>query len=338
MTNKANLMDLDWKNGDPLRSFIFQIMFVVFAFMLTSIDAQTSDNQQSSGSSFDQAMSKIDNKDNVKGQDTSLQTEAFSSLPSIVAPLTPDQVKEIRQLYNNMQRAGVYEGGDAPSRPTSSSLVVNLSPGATPPVVRLSAGYVTSLVFLDRQSKPWPIKAYSIGNPSAFNIQWNKETPKEDKLSNTMLNTLLIQAQTLYKPANLAVVLQGLNVPVMITLIPGQQVVDYRVDMHIPRSGPFGDPVADTLPGHSVNNVVMDVLNNVTPSAAVRLHVKGGEADAWKINGHLYVRTRLKVISPGWMSSISGADDMVHVYELPQAPVLLAIDNGRVIKLTIEGF
>ena len=50
-------------------------------------------------------------------------------------------------------------------------------------------------------------------------------------------NTLLIQSSTMFKEGNLAVILQGLNTPIMITLLPGQQAVDYRVDIQVPRVG-----------------------------------------------------------------------------------------------------
>ncbi|WP_251365941.1 DotH/IcmK family type IV secretion protein [Coxiella-like endosymbiont of Rhipicephalus sanguineus] len=62
-----------------------------------------------------------------------------------------------------------------PPKPTSASVIVNLSPEATLPVIRLSSGFVTSLVFLDSTGAPWPIQAYDLGDPNSFNIQWNKK-------------------------------------------------------------------------------------------------------------------------------------------------------------------
>ncbi|WP_306686756.1 DotH/IcmK family type IV secretion protein [Candidatus Coxiella mudrowiae] len=48
-------------------------------------------------------------------------------------------------------------------------MIVNLSPGATPPIIRLSSGFVTSLVFLDSKGAPWRIQACDLGDPNSFN-------------------------------------------------------------------------------------------------------------------------------------------------------------------------
>lgn len=264
-----------------------------------------------------------------------MQNEAFSKVVENMFPMAPDQIHELRRHFNATQRAGAFTE-DTPPEPTSSSLLVNLSPGSTPPVIRLSAGFVSSLVFLDSTGAPWPIKAYDIGNPAAFNVQWNQGNAQEPN-KDSMSNTLLIQAVSLYKQGNLAVVLRGLNTPIMLTLIPGQKAVDYRVDVQVPRVGPNARPLIGGLPS-TANPQLLDILNNITPPNGKRLRVHGGEATAWRVGGHLFVRTPMTIVSPSWRSTMSSADNVIHAYDLPPTTVLLALQNGRMQKLTVEGF
>lgn len=281
----------------------------------------------------EQDAGKVTKDDMEKASD--LRTEAFSEVVGRMFPLQPHEIKTLRRMYNKTQRAGAFTG-DVPAKPTSSSRIVNLSPGTTPPVVRLNAGFVTSLVFLDSTGAPWPIKAFDIGNPSAFNVQWNQGTAQEAQQHNSMSNTLLIQAISMYKQGNLAVMLEGLNTPIMLTLLPGQKIVDYRVDLQVPRAGPNARASRGGLPA-TENPQLLDVLNNITPMGAKPLHVQGGAAKAWLQGDHMFVRTAMTVVSPSWIATMSSSDDAVHAYELPPTSVLLALYDGRMQKLTVEG-
>jgi intracellular multiplication protein IcmK len=254
-----------------------------------------------------------------------LRDQAFSETTDNLLPLTPDQIRTLHNLFSGTQRA-VGELPGIPPRPTSTSKIVNLAPGATPPLIRLSAGFVSSLVFLDASGASWPIESYDLGDPRSYNIQWDKKS-----------NMLLVQAITEFKSGNLAVMLRGLNTPVMITLIPGQRAVDYRVDLRIPGLGPNAIPpvMSEVLPGAS-NPVLLDVLNGIAPQGSRALRIAGRDCSVWLYNGKMYLRTRLTVLSPGWLSTLSSADGM-HAYEMPQTPVILASENGKMVKLTIQG-
>ena len=188
------------------------------------------------------------------------------------------------------------------------------------------AEFVSSLVFLDSTGAPWDIVSYDIGDPAAFNIQWDKTS-----------NTLMIQSMKLYTYGNLAVRLVGLNTPVMLTLIPGQKAVDYRVDLRVQGIGPNASnlPMEEGLPP-SANNVLLHVLEGVPPSGSKRLIVNGGDARAWLLDSRMFVRTNLTILSPGWVGSMTSADGM-HAYELQKSPVLLVSWHGKVMQLKIEG-
>ena len=256
-------------------------------------------------------------------QDSNIRDQAFANVARGALPMTPQQVHALHYLFDQNQQATVQAPG-LPPKPTSSSVIVNLSPGAVPPVIRLAAGFITSLVFLDTTGAPWPIKAYDLGDPRGFNIQWDKQS-----------NMLLVQALSAYKSANLAVMLKDLDTPVMITLLPGQQAVDYRVDLRLPGVGPNAAPSVNGMPD-SADPKLLSVLDGVPPDGSEEVMVQGGEAQAWVVGATLYLRTRLTVLSPGWISMMTSADGM-HAYQLNKTPLLLVSQRGKMTQLNIKG-
>jgi intracellular multiplication protein IcmK len=256
--------------------------------------------------------------------ETDISQEAFAKTARQMMPLTPDQIKTLRYLFDQSQKATAADPGDKPPKPTSSSVLVNLSPGASPPVIRLRAGYVTSLVFLDSTGEPWPIQAYDLGNPKSFNIRWDQKS-----------NTLMVQAVDTYQAGNLAVVLKDHNTPVMITLMPGQQEVDYRVDLRLPGLGPNAAPSVIGLPDAG-NTQLLTFLDGVPPAGSQELVVSGGPCQAWLSGDRLFLRTRLTVLSPSWLSTMRSPDG-TNVYEMTKAPVILASARGKIVQLNIKG-
>ena len=251
---------------------------------------------------------------------------AFTQVVRNLMPLEPSQITTLRSMFDQSQRA-VAEYPGIPPKPTSSSILVNMSPGAAPPVIRLRAGYVTSLVFLDASGQPWPVTGYDLGNPKAFNIQPTAPDGKS--------NTLIVQALDHYEEGNLAIMLKDQNTPVMLTLMPGQRAVDYRVDLRMPGIGPNGLVAMSGLP-QTENPVLLNFLDGVPPSDAKLLVIEGAPAQAWSYQGHLFLRTRVTVLSPGWIASMNSPDG-TYVYELAKTPVILASQRGQMIQLSIKG-
>ena len=248
--------------------------------------------------------------------------EAFSNVVNQTLPMSPEQITKLREVFNETQFAASTSPG-VPPRPTSSSLLVNLSPKAVPPVIRLGVGRITSMVFVDTTGQPWPIASYSLADPSAFNIQWDKKG-----------NTLLVQASTYYKRANMAVILRDLNTPVMIDLIAGQEALDYRVDLRVPGLGPNAIYSQSGLPD-SANPILLDVLHGIAPKGSKELRVGGCmDCRAWLLKDKLYLRTNLTIISPGWLAIMNSIDG-TSAYQMPVASVILALQKGRDKKLTL---
>lgn len=253
-----------------------------------------------------------------------VNNEAFGRMTQTLLPLTPEQIKILHLLYSANQRAASQYPG-VPPKPVSTSVIANLSPGATPPVVRLGAGFVTALVFLDSSGAPWPVASYSLGNPQAFNIQWDKTS-----------NILLVQGITAYRRGNIAVLLKGLNTPVMLEFVPGQSAMDVRVDVRVPGLGPNGQASVAGLPGVE-SPYLLNLLDGVPPKGSEQLTSSLCNNCVWQYKGKMYLRTRMTVLSPAWISTMSSVDG-THVYEMQPTPVVLVSRDGKVITMTVQGF
>jgi intracellular multiplication protein IcmK len=196
----------------------------------------------------------------------------------------------------------------------------------TPPVVRLAAGFVTSIVFVDETGQPWPISDYSIGDPKHFNIQWDKKT-----------HTLFMQGTTNYSNGNLAVRLKNLQTPIMISLVSSQREVDYRIDLQVLARGPNAQaPIIDYNAATPSQPMLISVLDGIPPPGSQEVEVSGGHGRAWLTQGKLIFRTQLTVLSPAWSATVSSPDG-THVYEMSQTPLILASLNGKPIKIVLKG-
>jgi intracellular multiplication protein IcmK len=253
-------------------------------------------------------------------------TVAFNALLKQNMPLSPRQIVELHQQVDVAQRAAAIPA-NIPPKPVSSTIMVNLAPGTTPPAVRLAQGYVSSLVFVDSTGAPWPIAAFDIGNPKAVNIQWDGKS-----------NILIIQAVSPYTDGDIVVRLVGLPTPVTLELVSGQRVVDYRADIHVSGIGPNTKdlPMGTILPA-SANQLLLGVLDGIAPAGSRILVVNGADADAFLLGEKMYLRTRLTVLSPGWMGKMVSPDGM-QAYELPKTSSVLVSRFGEPAELKIEGF
>ena len=251
---------------------------------------------------------------------------AFSALLQQNMPLSPQQVVQLRQQIDMAQRAAAILPV-VPPKPVSSTIMMNLAPGSTPPVIRLAQGYVSSIVFVDSTGAPWPIAAFDIGNPKNVNIQWDGKS-----------NILLMQAVAPYGSGDIVFRLVGLPTPITLELISGQRVVDYRVDVHVPGLGPNAKdiPIGSGLP-ESANSLLLGVLDGVAPAGSKQLMVRGADGLAWVLGEKLYLRTRFTVLSPGWVSTMTSIDGM-HAYELPKTSSVLISRYGEPFELRIEGY
>lgn len=288
---------------------IFNLSMVVAAY---ANDAASLQNTQTPGELFDQP--------------TVSEKAAFNNMLKQSMPMTPDQIVQLHKMLDVTQKAAAAPA-NTPPVPEITTRRVSLAPGALPPVIRLGQGFVSSVVFIDSTGQAWPIAGYDVGNSQAFNIQ----PPQKGG------NTLMIQAMTPYTYGNMSITLQGLSTPIIVTLVPGQKAIDYRADLHIDQPGPnaLEIPGGDGLPAPA-GDVLLTVLNGITPPGSKLLSASDSNTQAWMQGSQMFLRTKLIVMSPAWVSMMRSSDGTI-AYKMPKTSRVVVSDAGRLTTLKIEG-
>lgn len=320
-------------------------LFLLLFSVLTSLGADVYAAKESNATSVDQFKQWLQERDNsnqesvnsmaqgsektgvaiAQATNEDISQEAFRQVVQQTMPMTPDQIREYKRLVNESQLAAATLPG-VPPKPVSTTIQVNLAPGSIPPSVSLYQGFISSLIFLDSSGSPWPITSYDLGNPQAFSIFWDKKN-----------NILMVQPLQAHTYANLAINLKDCPTPVMLTLVPGQAVVHYRVDLRVSGLGPNANVQVEgsNLP-MGANPALLAVLDGIPPSNSKELQVKGVEAKAWSKGATLFLRTKSTVLSPGWIGKMSSPDGM-NAYEMPLTPSVLISYLGEPREIQIEG-
>ena len=256
-----------------------------------------------------------------------------SNLPPLPAPMdpidaalgpTPDQIKTIHKKLDERERAA-YTMPTTPSRPMTRSIDLDLSPGSTPPVIRVSPRNGAIISFSDVTGAPWPIANQENFAEKTFKV----DVPIQ---KGAMLS---VSSRGDYGDGNVAVFLKGLDTPVTLTVLGGQRETDYRVDIRIPMKGPEAKPqIISTGTSDDFDPALSDFLEGLPPTGAAEVHVTGGKARAWLYKGNLYLRTSMMVMSPAWRGKYSSSDG-THAFRLDPTPVILVSDNGKEIQLMV---
>lgn len=239
-------------------------------------------------------------------------------------PLSPDQVQQLIGRMSEMQRATAPALAD-PDRPRSEVKVetISLAPGAQPPVIKVAAGYVTTVVLMDATGAPWDI------TDMAFAGRFDVKTASKDG------HVLRITPLSRFYEGNITIQLKDLSTPITFRLSSGNDVVYYRYDVRVPAMGPKARPPRFTSANSMVagDEVMMAVLDGYPPSSAKRLRVSGldDRSAAWEVNGQVYLRTPHSLLSPAWSSSTASGDGTT-VYAIPETPVLLLSDQGVMVR------
>lgn len=256
----------------------------------------------------------------------SAREQAFQDVINQTIPMTPEQIKRLRIMLDEQQRAKSELPG-TPPKPVLSTLVVRGDPGESPPVVRLSRNFVTTLVFSDITGAPWPVTGFGQGG-NAFDIKHpdTKNSP----------NVLTVSPQSAYAYGNMQVTLEGRTTPVMVTLVSDQKQIDYQANLNIGARGPnaAAPEISSADASIKIDPVMMAVMDGVPPAKAKKLEVSDTRIDAWKIEKKYYLRTRMTLYSPAWTNYHASPDGM-RTYEINQVPVIVAGENGNPQQISI---
>jgi intracellular multiplication protein IcmK len=250
---------------------------------------------------------------------------------NMIAPLTAEEILRLRRELNVRQKAAV-EPLIPQGKPSTRLARIDLSPGATPEVIRISMSEGAVVSFIDAAGRPWNIENADSFNPTGFDIAAFGK------------NGLSIAAKMEQAIGNVAVRLEGMSGAITFKVLAGHTAsrdLDYAIDLQVPRYLPgVPAPVGAVIAQPSLGvGELMDYLLRTPPRDARELKVEGiVGAMAWQTpSGRIMLRTDKMVLSPDAKRRQSSSDGMT-VYELPVTPVALVSDNGRLINVQISGF
>lgn len=248
-----------------------------------------------------------------------------------VAPLAPDEVIVLRKEILQRQRAASENVTQRkPARPTTSAETLDLTPGATPPIIRVAVGQGAVLSFVDAAGRPWEIQDDQNFNDRAFAVRL---------LGPHLYSVTLKSAET----AHIAVVLKGLSRPISVTAVPAVEEADYIKEFAVPRFIDGQPPAAiasSSAEGALAFNApeLLDFLYRTPPKSAKQLQSTGlPGVTVWQTSStRMVVRTAGQVVIPAF-SRRHGSSDGVAVYEVPLSPVVSITQGGALHRVQISG-
>lgn len=245
--------------------------------------------------------------------------------------LTDEQFERIKKIYmrRERQKAMPYV---VSAKPITRTLMVNLDPGVSPPVLRVSQGQLTSIVFSDISGQPWLISDVAL-NRTLFSD--GKAGGNAQQAEPTNVLTLEPLKASAY--GNVSIKLKGLPTPVIFVLAAAQQEVDLRVDAKVPGRNPDSIDTIKYTSMPSIDVSLTAFLDGVPPKEARRLHVTGlPNTDAWMYQDSLYVRTDADVQYPAYFSAArSTSGKAAYRFNARQNSITL-LSNGRAATVFIE--
>jgi intracellular multiplication protein IcmK len=248
--------------------------------------------------------------------------------------LTPEDIIYLKEaLYKRKEAA--QASPTPPPRPITRTIILNMSPGTQPPVIRVSERNGASIIFTDSTGTDWPV----IDENNFAQDIFTTLVPIKD---GPILN---IAANGAYGQGNVAVFLKDLSVPVILNVVVGQKETDYRVDVRIAKRGPNAQEiiVGTSKAPPSFDKTLMDVLSGIPPLNSRTLKIVPDnqsanfltDTKAWLAGREIFLRTPHFPISPGVLDSQSSNDGM-KAYKFSETPLILLSINGKIYRVKVE--
>lgn len=257
---------------------------------------------------------------------------AFKQAKKEQLPLSPGQIKEFQVDMDNTAEA-IFPS--PPPKMVNRSQNVSLEPGSEPVRLRLSAGYVSSIIAIDSTGEPWPITTSTVGNAKWFSVM------KPETGANNMLT---ISPLKNHVSSNLAITLEGRDAPLIIELSMRDKASDTKpqeadmiVSMRMNQPGPnSAPPIIGTRIDSAVSSDLMSFLDGVPPSGSenVRLKDAPGGVRMWKLSGKFYLRTPHTARWPAW-EQVSSSNNGIHVYVMPMTNNIILSVNGESLSIEV---
>lgn len=244
-----------------------------------------------------------------------------------IAPLSPAEMQRLRETLD-ARAASFREPREPVAKPVRRSMPLDISPSARPEVVRVAPYQGSVVSFLDAAGRPWPVKLSD--NYSAQDL--DMQTFGANAISIGM-------KRPTHRTGSVAVLLEGINTPITLSVVSNQREVDYSVEFQLPRFLPGLPAPVGSAQMHSLGAPeLMDYLLGTPPQVARALSVSSTQVKAWQISPErMIVRTNAMVAAPAWSRRQSSGSG-VTVYDMPLSPVVSVSIDGELSMVRIDGF
>lgn len=255
-------------------------------------------------------------------------------------PLGEDQTREYIRKKDSIERA---EEEALPAMTTVEKSITYPLDGGVTPEVWVSAGYSSTIAFFDASGAPWEIEGVTVGNPKAYSVP----PPKGDLHQHWLDVTPLVK----YRPGNLSVKLKGLAKTLAFDLRQGSSTIHNPFNVRVPGFGPAAKAslIENVRAMETPDAMMMTLLQGTPPSNAQRLTVKNADTrtSAYEVDGFVYVRSPMQLLSPGWKGQLGMGDITVYQISLGTSsqagpidtdapPVLLMSNDGARVEVRLE--
>ncbi len=275
-------------------------------------------------------------------------------------PLEPGEIRTYLERRDSVE--GAIQPG--PARMRTETRKISAVPGAAPQVIRLTAGYSSTLIFQDASGAPWPVDAVILGDRKAFQAsqpgahagpregqgsraarggEGGEQAPGESYAGDAgHANLVTLVPLTNHASSNLVVTLEGAPYPVILHLLTESSAKQARVEdalvvFRLDTPGPRAPlpAVGPAQPG-PVTRELLNLVHGIPPEGAARLRLEPElwGTDLWEHGGRRYLRTGHQPVWPAWSAQ---AGQAVKVYVMPKTPGIVLSVNGRRVSLTVEG-
>lgn len=260
--------------------------------------------------------------------------------------VSPDEIKKFKKRFKNVERA--IHNEPEPEM-VNLSLPVSLLPGDKVQRLCLVPGYVSTITIVDSTGEPWPIMYEANPNEAAFKVS---------RPINGELNLLSISALRNHKTANIALTLQGEDVPIHIVVTSRKKfcksklgktnkkrrrrrnrIMDANRTLLVGKRGPNAKTarVGKSI-GPTSDSVIYDVLNQIPPKGSVALSFGVLQQSlfllGWEINDHYYILTSGDLVNPAYDQIAMQGE--LRVYRIPPIDMLFISIDGKPTSIGIS--
>lgn len=245
-----------------------------------------------------------------------VKKQSFEGALGDIMPMTPQELEQMKRHLEATRKASKTPFIN--SKPVTGSLLVDLSPGAAPPGVRIAVHHGAVLNFMDSNGQAWPVVHTTNFNQKDFVV----DSPFAGS------STVTISNLGYYGTGNVAVFLKDLPTPITVGLYGNQNETDYRVDLRLPKRLPGSvDPIPGTGNGRAKpDSRLIQLVDGIPPDGAIPVRTSSEYVRAYYFDNQLLVRTQLTLLSA--FSHVIPGQDGTNVYALGVTPLLTFSNNG----------